>query len=694
MRLENQEKSIRGNSLHEYVLISTVWVYSIFCLSCHFLLSSPPVIATFFPVPILFFVFVCPFVYWGIYRGYLQGKQRERTLLVLSSLFCIFLAYATYQSGNDVTIIRLFWVFVAMAASLFLSYHYVTYLLAIAYVSMGLVHLALPSAQFDYPIWMYMVFVPMLMMCFFYIISQSILNYRRLQESERSLIYKTGQLNNILDSLNAMVLFKDKNNTYLTANQAAADFIGKDKSEIIGRSCTELFGEEAAARYYEADQKVINEGATISEFIEYVQPPTGKVQTWLKTSRVPFYNSKGEVAGIVFCAEDVTEKIIAEQKLKESEERFRMIFEKAPDGMGLIAISSYTFIKVNRAMADMLGVTEEELIGQSPTEFAHSEDRYQALTLFSEAVKSGLTEYSTEQRLLKRDGSIIICRLSAHIVREAGKPKYLICNFQDVTKKKENELRLKTYAIQLEESNQNLQEFAYAASHDLREPLRTVVSYVQLLKRYLGDDGHKPEIYEFMDFIVNGSRRMENQISALLQYSRVGRGELAKKKVDLNHSLEVVKAGLYAQIKESNAIITNGRLPEVFAEQSQVEALIQNLLSNSLKYQKKDQQPVIHVSSKKEAGQDVIIIADNGIGIEQDQVDKIFTVFSRLHTQDQYPGSGVGLAICRRIVKRHGGEIWVESEPGKGSTFYFSLPIHKEVKKLSTNSTITEMAQS
>lgn len=666
-----------SSCLHEHVLLGFTWAFSVLCLFSHFFTSPPPLFLDFFLLPSLLTFIACPIVAWCLRQNFFSEKKKEKILLALTTFFTVYLAYGVFETEANGTLVKLFWFYVALSGSLFLNYHYVTFLLAVAYVGMGLVHLALPVNTFDYPVWVYMVFVPLLMMGFFYITSQSILNHRRVLESERNLRRITKEQNNILDALSEMVAYKDKNNNYLSVNQALADYFGRKKEDIIGYSLDELLGPEIAKQYHEEDRAILENGKPMYGVIQKVPTPNGEGVLWLRSSKIPYFDENGKVAGLVFSAEDVTDKVLAEQRLKESEERFRMIFEKAPDGMGLIAISNHTFIKVNQAMANMVGLGEEELIGKSPTEIAHPEDRYLTLSLFNEAVKNGLTEYFTEQRLVKKDGTVIICRLSVHIVREAGRPKYLISLYQDVTLKKENERQLELYATKLEESNQNLQEFAYAASHDLREPLRTVVSYVQLMKRYLKDEDLKPEVYEFMDFVVNGSQRMDKQISALLQYSRVGRGDLKKDRVDLNRSLEIVKAGLYAQIKESNALITNDLLPTVVAEQSQIEALIQNLISNSLKYQKRGQQPQIHISSFTEKNEIVISIADNGIGIEAEQLDKIFIVFSRLHTQGEYPGSGVGLAICRRIIKRHEGEIWVESEPGKGSTFYFSLPVLK-----------------
>lgn len=674
MQFQGKHWQLQEFYLHEHVLLLFTGFFSLWMLGCGLFMDKLPSFVFHFPFFSSLFLVLSSLLAIGLKFNEWVKEKREILILSLSVFYCIYLATGIYETSFNKNLIGFFGVFVALAGSYFLNYRYVTILLTTAYVSLGIVHLALPSGVVGYPLWMYMVFVPLAMLAYYYVISQSIFTYRRLVESERNLLMKTRELNNIMDSLDAMIAYKDKENNYLSVNQAMAKFIGKKKEDIVGTSLYDLIKLSDAERYHEEDKKIIQENKPIRNILEKISSLDGKRTVWLRSNKIPFYHENGEVAGIVFSAEDVTEQVEAEQKTRASEERFRMIFERAPDGMGLIAIPNNNFIKVNRALAKMIGYSEKELIGLTPTDIAHPEDRYLTLPLFHEAIKNDRSEYTTEQRLEHKSGRVITCRLSAHIVREGGKPKYLICIFQDFSKEKEHEQKLKNYAQKLEESNQNLQEFAYAASHDLREPLRTVVSYVQLLQRYLDMDDQSPEVREFMDYIVGGSRRMEKQITALLQYSRVGRGELKKELVDLDYSLEVVQAVLHAQITDSQAIITSDKLPKLQAVPSQIEAVIQNLISNSLKYKRPEIQPRIHISAKRENENWTISFKDNGIGIEEDYLEKIFAVFRRLHTQDEFPGSGVGLAICRRIIQRHGGVIWAESDGISGSTFHFSLP--------------------
>jgi light-regulated signal transduction histidine kinase (bacteriophytochrome) len=234
----------------------------------------------------------------------------------------------------------------------------------------------------------------------------------------------------------------------------------------------------------------------------------------------------------------------------------------------------------------------------------------------------------------------------------------------------QQELELR--AADLARSNAELEQFAYVASHDLQEPLRAVTGYTQLLaRRYSGQLDAKAD--EYIAFAVEGAARMQQLIKDLLMYSRVGRRGNELLPVDFLAVFEAAVANLEVAVAESGATLTHGDLPTVSGDFTQLAQLLQNLLSNALKY-RSDQAPVIHVSAAGENGNMRFSVRDNGIGIDQKYSDRIFQLFQRLHTRDEYPGTGIGLAICKKIVERHGGRIWVESAPGQGSTFYFTIP--------------------
>lgn len=238
----------------------------------------------------------------------------------------------------------------------------------------------------------------------------------------------------------------------------------------------------------------------------------------------------------------------------------------------------------------------------------------------------------------------------------------------------ELEARVRERTAELERSNADLQQFAYAASHDLQAPLRTVASYLGLLERKVGPT-LDAEGREYMDFALDGARRMNRLIKDLLDYARVDTRRAAPAPVDLGAALAGVQGDLRQVIAEAGATVTADALPTVVGDGAQLGRLLQNLVGNALKYRSPDRPPQVHVGAARDGGFWVVSVRDNGIGIDPDHFDRIFLIFQRLHGPRAYEGTGIGLAICKRIVENHGGRIWVDSTPGEGSTFHFTLPV-------------------
>jgi signal transduction histidine kinase len=235
---------------------------------------------------------------------------------------------------------------------------------------------------------------------------------------------------------------------------------------------------------------------------------------------------------------------------------------------------------------------------------------------------------------------------------------------------------LEQKSLELARSNEDLREFAYAVSHDLQEPLRAVSGFVKLLaKRYKGRLDTDAD--EFIEYSVAGVKRMQLMIKDLLEYSQVGTKGEGFGPADISIVIEQAVSNLKAAIEESGAEVTWAAMPTVMADTPQLIRLFQNLIGNAIKFRGKEA-PRVHVSAEREGDEWVFSIQDNGIGIDPDQAEKIFVIFRRLHTREEYPGTGIGLAMCKKIVERHGGEIRVESEPGKGSTFRFTMPVKKQ----------------
>jgi light-regulated signal transduction histidine kinase (bacteriophytochrome) len=277
-----------------------------------------------------------------------------------------------------------------------------------------------------------------------------------------------------------------------------------------------------------------------------------------------------------------------------------------------------------------------------------------------------------ETRLRRKDGAVLDVLVSMQEVFIDGRDCILsIC--RDVTETKAMAARTAELLARLDASNQELEQFAYVTSHDLQEPLRMIRGYAQLMeRRYHGKLDSDAD--EFLAFLVDGAKRMQEMISDLLEYSRVERLGGSFEEFALDGLMEDVLGNLKAALTEAEAEVEVGPLPTIRADRGQILRLFQNLIGNAVKYRSPERTPRVAVTAEPDGQGWHVCVRDNGIGIESTYFERIFQVFQRLHTRTQYDGTGIGLAVCKKIVERHGGRIWVESVPDEGATFHFTLP--------------------
>lgn len=366
---------------------------------------------------------------------------------------------------------------------------------------------------------------------------------------------------------------------------------------------------------------------------------------------------------------EIAERTKAEERLRAASAHTRSLIEASLDP--LVTISSEgKIMDVNKATELVTGISRAQLIG---TDFAtYFTEPERAAQGYREVFQKGsVSDYPLAIR--HASGRVTNVLYNAAVYRSgSGEIEGVFAAARDITLRKRAEEELERYTRELERSNAELEQFAYVASHDLQEPLRIVASFTQLLsERYQGKLDSDAD--DFIRFAVDGANRMQMLINDLLEYSRVGTRGRPFEVTDCNLVLGRAIANLSIMIEDHHALVTHDDLPAVRADSGQLVQLFQNLIGNGIKYHG-DNFPLIHISANRNGREWLFAVRDNGIGIDPQYRERIFGVFQRLHGRDEYSGTGIGLAICRKILDRHGGRIWVESAPGKGSTFYFTIP--------------------
>jgi PAS domain S-box-containing protein len=447
-------------------------------------------------------------------------------------------------------------------------------------------------------------------------------------------------------------------------NKATEEATGCTREELIGSDFSDYFTEpEEAQKGY---QQVFSEGF-VKDYPLAIRHKSGKITDVLYNATV-YRNERGQIQGVFAAARDVTEQKRAEEKLRVASRYARTLLEASLDP--LVTISAEGKITdVNQATEFVTGLSREQLIGSDFSDYFTEPE--QARKGYQQVFREG---YVTDYPLAIRNtsGKITDVLYNATLfTNEADEVQGVFAAARDITQRKAMENELRNTLEKLKQSNAELEQFAYVASHDLQEPLRMVASYVQLLeRRYKGKLDSDAD--EFIAYAVDGANRMRGLIDDLLTYSRVGRLGKPFEPTNLETTLDIVLMNLKASIQESHANVTHDKLPVLNADGGQLVQLFQNLIGNAIKFHG-EEAPCVHLSVKDRGAEFQFAVRDNGIGIDPQYFDRLFRIFQRLHTREEYPGSGIGLAVCKKIVERHGGRIWIESRVGKGSTIYFTL---------------------
>jgi PAS domain S-box-containing protein len=486
----------------------------------------------------------------------------------------------------------------------------------------------------------------------------------------------------IINAIPVRVFWKDRNLVYLGCNRIFANDAGfADSNDIIGKDDYMMGWHDQAELYRSDDRQVIESGCPRLLMEEVQTTPEGNTINLL-TSKLPLQNSKGEIIGVLGSYMDITDRKLAEGAMRESEEKFRNIFEHSVNGKTITSIDG--ILKTNNAFCQMLGYAEDKLSGLKWQEITHEDDIETNRKIFSSILAGEISEAKWEKRYIHKNGNIVWADICTKLQRDnIGKPLYFITSINDITDRKQAqeevrlmntklELSVKQRTQQLENAYRELEDFSYSVAHNLRSPLRGIDGWsLALLEDYnqlLDDQGRA-----YLGRVRSEAQNMAALIDNLLNLSRVMRFEM--KEVNINFSDMALTIATHYMTKEPDRKFEFIIDPDLFmkADPTLLEIATFRLIDNACKFTRI--KPIAHIQIGRTDIDDkpVFYVRDNGAGFDLKNAKNLFGAFQRMHKQTDFPGSGIGLATVHGIISRHGGRIWAESKPGKGATFYFTL---------------------
>jgi PAS domain S-box-containing protein len=508
--------------------------------------------------------------------------------------------------------------------------------------------------------------------------------YRRIAEeiSRRDLaIAETGRQKDLLAttlaSIGDGVIVTDTDARVTFMNRMAAELTGWSAEQADRIAVTDVFkiiNEETRAAVENPVARVLRTGAIAGLANHTLLVRKDGQELNIDDSGAPICGSDGTMHGAVLVFRDISERHEAEDSLRRSEERFRLLFQQAAVGIKRLD-GDGRMLEVNDRQCEILGYSRDELLQLCLSDITHPDDLAQEKVEIARLLAREIPYYSIEKRCLRKNGDVILVRATSSLPsRNLKEAPWWISVVEDITQRKQAEEALRQMSDDLARSNQDLEQFAYVASHDLQEPLRMVAGYLQLLsERYRGRLDEKAD--KFIAYAVDGAERMSGLIRDLLAYSRVNSGGGDFRMTSVEEALQAALKNLAASIQESGAAIRHNPLPLVRADGIQLRRLFQNLIGNAIKFRSPERTAEIQITAQKDRQYWLFTVEDNGIGFDEKYHDKMFLIFQRLQSRGKYPGTGIGLAICKRIVERHGGNIWANSQAGRGSAFHFTIPI-------------------
>ena len=508
-------------------------------------------------------------------------------------------------------------------------------------------------------------------------LEQALAEAKRAQDAGRT---SEDRFRALFDMSRDGIVFVDLDGHIEEMNQAYLDLVGYDRDEIATHTYQDLTPEKWRAG--EADiieTQVMRRGFSDEYEKEYVRKDGSIAPISLRTILVRDLDGRPiRFMGIV---RDITELKEKEEALKASEKRYRSLFDLSHDGVVFVGLDG-PIEEANPAYLAMLGYDLDELVGMTYQQLTPPRwEAMEAEIVAEQVISRGYTD-EYEKEYIRKDGSIFPVAVRAILVRdEAGTPVRIMGMVRDITEQKQAKEALERHARDLARSNEELEQFAYVASHDLQEPLRKIRAFGALLadekRESLDGEGR-----QYIDFMTDAAARMQTLVSDLLALSRVTTGAHPFEDLSLTEVFDTVLSDLSVALEEAEGHVEVAKVPTIEADRTQMEQLFRNLIANALKFREPGVPPRVSVQMADEAAPldsvpgpaHTFLVADNGIGFDPAQGGKLFQPFKRLHARHQYEGAGIGLAICERIVLRHHGRITATGTPGAGATFTVTLP--------------------
>jgi PAS domain S-box-containing protein len=483
----------------------------------------------------------------------------------------------------------------------------------------------------------------------------------------------------------------DRNGIILEVNLSGASLLGVWRRDLYETAFIRYIVQEYRNQFHKYLSK-IEKNANDKQTLEIKLLKYDKSSFYAHLEAISIQDNNGNFKEFRIAVTNITELKNTEKTLKYSEERYRDIFINNPAVMLLVDISNGNIIDANPAAIKFYGYSLDEMLKMKIGDINVSNDTLNEMSMISSKQENRLIlkhrlsngkirNVDVQSGFIGQEDENVLCSIIQDITIQKKAEDALIDRNTQISEMldierhdhESTETLLEELTDDLEISNKALEQFAYVSSHDLREPLRMITSFLQLLKKRYEDDLDE-DAHDFINYAVEGAKRLDMMLTDLLEFSKIGTQESELKYLHTEKIVEQVLSNLKTLIYDNNAEVTYDSLPVIYANEYQMVQLYQNLIGNGIKFHGSED-PRVHISVKKGDNEYIFAVEDNGIGIKKQHLEKIFTIFQRLHRRQQYDGSGIGLAISQRIVQEHGGKIWATSNMGNGSIFYFTIPI-------------------